>query len=65
MILPLWNGVSTIEILAALAGEKIDGPSAVRATFASYAKDSSDAAWNTFLKNGFAAGTAFPHRLPR
>ena len=26
MILPLWNGVSAIEILSALAGEKIDGP---------------------------------------
>jgi molybdopterin-containing oxidoreductase family iron-sulfur binding subunit len=64
MILPLWNGISSIEILAALAGEKIDGPSAVRATFASYSKDSSDAAWQTFLKNGFAAGTAWPVSAP-
>ena len=60
MILPLWNGLSSLEILGALAGEKVDGPSAVRATFASYSKDSSDAAWQTFLKNGFAAGTAWP-----
>jgi MoCo/4Fe-4S cofactor protein with predicted Tat translocation signal len=60
MILPLWNGISSIEILAALAGEKVDGPSAVRATFATYSKDSSDAAWHSFLKNGFAAGTAWP-----
>jgi molybdopterin-containing oxidoreductase family iron-sulfur binding subunit len=60
MILPLWNGISSIEVLAALAGEKVDGPSAVRATFATYSKDSSDAAWHSFLKNGFAAGTAWP-----
>jgi molybdopterin-containing oxidoreductase family iron-sulfur binding subunit len=64
MILPLWNGISSIEILASLAGEKIDGPSAVRATFASYSKDASDAAWQTFLKNGFAAGTAWPLSTP-
>jgi molybdopterin-containing oxidoreductase family iron-sulfur binding subunit len=60
MILPLWNGISSIEILATLSGEKVDGPSAVRATFATYSKDSSDAAWHSFLKNGFAAGTAWP-----
>lgn len=64
MILPLWNGISPIEILAALAGEKVDGPSAVRATFGGYSKDSSDAAWQTFLKNGFAAGTAWPVSAP-
>jgi molybdopterin-containing oxidoreductase family iron-sulfur binding subunit len=64
MILPLWNGISAIEILASLAGEKIDGPSAVRATFASCSKDASDAAWQTFLKNGFAAGTAWPLSAP-
>jgi len=64
MILPLWNGISQVEILAALAGEKVDGPSAVRATFAGYSKDSSDAAWQTFLKNGFAAGTAWPVAAP-
>jgi molybdopterin-containing oxidoreductase family iron-sulfur binding subunit len=64
MILPLWNGISAIEILAALAGEKVDGPSAVRATFNAGTKDGSDAAWNTFLKNGFAAGTAFPVTAP-
>jgi len=60
LILPLWNGISSVEILAALAGEKIDGPSAVRATFNGNTNDSSDAAWQTFLKNGFAAGTAWP-----
>jgi molybdopterin-containing oxidoreductase family iron-sulfur binding subunit len=60
MILPLWNGVSSLEILAALAGEKVDGPSLVRATFSSVSKDSTDAAWNAFLRNGFAAGTAWP-----
>jgi len=64
MILPLWNGVSPIEILAALAGEKVDGPSAVRATFNAGSKDASDAAWQTFLKNGFAAGTAWTVAVP-
>jgi len=60
MILPLWNGVSELEILAALAGEKVDGPSAVRTTFNGYSKDASDAAWKSFLRNGFADGTAYP-----
>ena len=64
MILPLWNGISSIEILAALSGEKVDGPSAVRATFNGYAKDSSDTAWQAFLKNGFAPGTAWPLSAP-
>ena len=58
MILPLWNGISSVEILASLAGEKIDGPSAVRTTFSGYSKDASDAAWQSFLRNGFADGTA-------
>ena len=64
MILPLWNGVSAVEILSALAGEKVDGPSAVQATFASYSKDSSDSGWYSFLKNGFADGTAWPLTTP-
>ena len=60
MILPLWNGVSSLEILAALAGEKVDGTSVVRSTFTVVSKDSTDAAWNEFLRNGFADGTAWP-----
>jgi molybdopterin-containing oxidoreductase family iron-sulfur binding subunit len=64
MILPLWKGVSVVEILSTLAGEKVDGPSAVRATFASYSKDSSDAAWHSFLKHGFIAGSAWPVAKP-
>ncbi len=64
MILPLWNGVSAIEILAALAGEKVDGPSAVRTTFNGYSKDASDGAWQTFLRNGFADGTAWRLSTP-
>ncbi|MCX6958914.1 MAG: TAT-variant-translocated molybdopterin oxidoreductase [Verrucomicrobia bacterium] len=64
MILPLWNGLSSLEILGALAGEKTDGPSQVRATFSGVAKDGSDAAWNSFLKNGFAAGTAWSLSAP-
>ena len=64
MLLPLWNGISSAEILAALAGEKVDGPSAVRTTFNGYSKDTSDAAWHTFLRNGFADGTAWPLTKP-
>jgi molybdopterin-containing oxidoreductase family iron-sulfur binding subunit len=67
MILPLWNGISSLEILAALAGEKVDGPSVVRSTFASLSKDgstSSDSAWNEFLRNGFAGGTAWTVSKP-
>ncbi|MEI6322473.1 MAG: TAT-variant-translocated molybdopterin oxidoreductase [bacterium] len=64
MILPLWNGISQLEILAALAGEKVDGPSAVRTSFNSYSKDASDAAWQSFLRNGFADGTAWPLSKP-
>lgn len=64
MILPLWNGLSSLEILGGLAGEKIDGPSQVRTTFSSVAKDGSDAAWNSFLRNGFAAGTAWNLSTP-
>jgi len=64
MILPLWNGISSLEILAALAGEKVDGPSVVRTTFSSVTKDGSDASWNEFLRNGFAARTAWPVSNP-
>jgi MoCo/4Fe-4S cofactor protein with predicted Tat translocation signal len=64
MILPLWNGISSVEILAALSGEKVDGPSAVRATFNTYSKDSSDAGWQGFLRNGFAQDTAWPRAIP-
>ncbi len=64
MILPLWNGISQVEILAALAGEKVDGPSAIRTSFNGYSKDGSDAAWQGFLRNGFADGTAWPLSKP-
>ena len=64
MILPLWNGVSSVEILAQLAGESGDAPTAVRSSFNNYSSNSSDDAWNTFLKNGFAAGTAWPLSNP-
>jgi molybdopterin-containing oxidoreductase family iron-sulfur binding subunit len=60
MILPLWNGVSQLEILAALAGEKVDGPSFVRTTFNTYSKDTSDAAWQSFLRKGFLEESAWP-----
>ena len=60
MILPLWNGVSTVEILTQLAGEKADGLTAVQTTFNSYSHDSTAGAWNAFLRNGFASGTQWP-----
>ena len=64
IILPLWNGISELEILAALAGEKVVGPSVVRSTFNTYSKDASDAAWHSFLRKGFAAGTAWSLTKP-
>lgn len=64
MILPLWNGISQLEILAALAGEKVDGPSVVRTSFNQYSKDNSDAAWQGFLRKGFLEGSAWPLSTP-
>ena len=60
MILPLWNGISTLEILGTLAGESSDGPSIVRTTFNATTKNASDASWNSFLRNGYAAETSWP-----
>ena len=64
MILPLWNGISQLEILAALAGEKVDGPSVVRTSFNGYSKDRPNASWQDFLRNGFLDGTAWPLSTP-
>ncbi|MFZ9931591.1 MAG: TAT-variant-translocated molybdopterin oxidoreductase [Chthoniobacterales bacterium] len=62
MILPLWGGVSEIEILNRLAGnpEPI-GPQLVRDTFAGVAGGGDlEAKWTGFLRNGFLPGTAWP-----
>lgn len=59
LIAPLFGGLSDLEFLARLAGLTEVAPNKiVRATFATVTGDSSDAAWNKFLHDGFAAGTA-------
>ena len=60
MILPLWNGVSEIELLNKLTGSPApEGPALVRATFNQLAKGASDDSWNAFLRDGFVPGSAF------
>jgi len=67
MILPLWGGISELEILSKLLGSAaVDGPELVRATFESLApKDAAaeagglDLLWNNFLRVGFLPGTGF------
>ena len=62
MILPLWDGVSELEILNRLAGnDEPVGPQLVRETFAGIAKGGDlEAAWTEFLRRGFLADTAWP-----
>jgi molybdopterin-containing oxidoreductase family iron-sulfur binding subunit len=60
MILPLWNGVSEIELLNKLTGAPApEGPALVRATFNKVAKGASDDSWNAFLRDGFLPDSAF------
>jgi len=59
LIAPLFGGLSDLEFMARLAGLTETNPNKiVRATFAAMTGDSSEAAWNKFLHDGFAAGTA-------
>ena len=60
MILPLWNGVSELEILAQLAGRpKPTGPELVQETYTkAYGGDASK--WNLLVRNGFQADSALP-----
>lgn len=64
MILPLWNGISQLEILAQLAGRpKPTGPELVRETFQTFSNTSgqaADLAWNEFLRAGFIDTTRYP-----
>ncbi|MGA1539484.1 MAG: TAT-variant-translocated molybdopterin oxidoreductase [Chthoniobacterales bacterium] len=62
MILPLWDGVSELEILNRLAGnEQPIGPQLVRDTFAQIAGGGDlEAKWTAFLRNGFLPDTAWP-----
>lgn len=67
MILPLWGGVSELDILSKLlGGAAADGPELVRATFEAIAPGESvtevgglDLLWNNFLRVGFLPGTGF------
>ncbi len=62
MVLPLWNGVSEIEILETLLGRPpAIGPQTVRTTFAQLATGSAgnlETAWSEFLRCGFLAGSS-------
>ncbi|MGC1481981.1 MAG: TAT-variant-translocated molybdopterin oxidoreductase, partial [Chthoniobacterales bacterium] len=64
MIMPLWNGVSQLDVLATLTGRPLpEGPELVRETFDAMAGKSGEAlelAWNEFLRAGFVADTKFP-----
>jgi len=58
MIMPLWGGISELEILARLAGrELVDGPTLLKETLASV--NGSDAGWTGFLRNGFLPDSAW------
>jgi len=67
MILPLWGGVSELEILAKLLGNPAaDGRELVRATLESLAPEAAvadaggmDVLWNNVLRVGFLPGTGF------
>ena len=59
LIVPLFGGVSDLEFLARLGGMvEPNANKIVRETFAGVTGNSSDAAWNMFLHDGFAPGTA-------
>lgn len=59
LIAPLFGGLSDLEFLARLTGlAETDPHKIVRATFAAVTGDVTDSAWNKYLHDGFAAGTA-------
>jgi len=60
MVLPLWNGVSDLEILNKLAGAPTpEGPALVRQTFQTIAANPGPDGWNAFLRDGFLPDSAF------
>ncbi len=64
MILPLWNGVSQLDILSQLLGRpRPEGPEIVRETFQQRLGSTGsalDLAWNEYVRTGFLAESAFP-----
>ncbi|MEI8309563.1 MAG: 4Fe-4S dicluster domain-containing protein, partial [Verrucomicrobiota bacterium] len=68
MILPLWGGISELDILAKLlAGSTTDGPELIRATLESLAAAEAvteaggpDLLWNNVLRIGFLPVRGFP-----
>ena len=60
MILPLWNGVNELDLLATLAGRsKPQGPEIVRETFAQQFQGDDDR-WTSVLRVGFSPETEWP-----
>jgi MoCo/4Fe-4S cofactor protein with predicted Tat translocation signal len=60
MILPLWNGVSELEIIGQLAGRsKPQGPELVRETFQQQFQGDEER-WTSVLRVGFAPGSEWP-----
>ncbi|HYY28415.1 MAG TPA: 4Fe-4S dicluster domain-containing protein, partial [Chthoniobacterales bacterium] len=59
MILPLFGGLSQIDLLAALAGLP-NGVQAVRETFKTLTKETDfESAWTKFLRNGYSDETGY------
>lgn len=59
LLAPLFGGLTDLEFLARLGGlAATSANDIVRKTFASVSGNSSEAAWNMFLHDGFAPGTA-------
>ncbi len=66
MILPLFGGMSEIELMnAVLGGPKIDGPELVQETFrASAPPGDFQTAWSQLLRDGFATHIALKEKPP-
>ncbi|MEI6073052.1 MAG: 4Fe-4S dicluster domain-containing protein, partial [Verrucomicrobiae bacterium] len=72
MILPLWGGLSELDVLfKLLGGDPVKGPELVRSTFEKLAPETlvaeaggMELLWNSFLRIGFLPGTAFPPASP-
>ena len=66
MILPLFGGMSEIELMNALLGRpKIEGPELVQETFrASAPPGEFDTAWSQLLRDGFASHLVLKEKAP-